>query len=507
MFLFELCSLWCGPRVSLQLYLLFLNAVFLAITDSRGVHTVGLKPLEEIQRLPKVFFDLLTVQGWTKKAKAPGDEESDEAWNARNLTPEAQQLAREHAQQQVFEVTHDARAFSMLQPRETTEEFRRALDKVRSATDHMMKVQTVPVQAALPVADARRVGKPGANDALALALQKDTTSKATRRSGSAPGRPVALPGYPQASRQQPVEKLEPVPIGRAYESRRADNKARGLVLASTEVRGQVAPSGPSAPSPLAKAGFAMLGTASSQAAPSSSARMAEPWPPADWVGDLPSSDSRGARDEGLLEAQAVLPAYALPRAPAEVYKSQVEPLLRCTASELIHKAIVEYLQAKAQQEPFGRVLKKISDTSRPDGPGTQPRASGGPLAKPTEPLWGEMNSRLQTILEKQGRRAERRKKRRAKARQRGGLRPPKATPGRELREYLDRHAAAMQAEGAARSEFVERVHEKQQMKHQLQRDKDWEFRDRFHGSLVADGFCDGSQVIRPIYVPPPGARA
>merc|ERR1712216_634640 len=33
MFLFELCSLWCGPSVSLLVYLLFLNATFIAVSD------------------------------------------------------------------------------------------------------------------------------------------------------------------------------------------------------------------------------------------------------------------------------------------------------------------------------------------------------------------------------------------------------------------------------------------------------------------------------------------
>jgi len=56
MFLFELCSLWCGPSVSLQVYLLFLSATFIATTDSCGAHSVGLKALDQVQRLPYAFF-------------------------------------------------------------------------------------------------------------------------------------------------------------------------------------------------------------------------------------------------------------------------------------------------------------------------------------------------------------------------------------------------------------------------------------------------------------------
>merc|ERR1740138_1963022 len=71
MFIFELCSLWCGPSVSLRVYLLFLSATFIAVTDARGAHTVGLKPLEQVERLPNAFFDLLSMQGW---ARTPEEE-------------------------------------------------------------------------------------------------------------------------------------------------------------------------------------------------------------------------------------------------------------------------------------------------------------------------------------------------------------------------------------------------------------------------------------------------
>lgn len=36
MFLFELCSLWCGPSINLRAYLLFLNTLFINITEAQN---------------------------------------------------------------------------------------------------------------------------------------------------------------------------------------------------------------------------------------------------------------------------------------------------------------------------------------------------------------------------------------------------------------------------------------------------------------------------------------
>lgn len=155
MFLFELCSLWCGPRVSLQLYLLFLSTVFIAVTDARGAHTVGLKSLDQVERLPRAFFDLLTSQGWTKRQKGRDEDEDHDTWYAKNLSPESQELALEQAQHQAFEVTHDARALAFVRSQGVTEEFQRALDKIKSASDNITRVWTRPPQAALPALPAR----------------------------------------------------------------------------------------------------------------------------------------------------------------------------------------------------------------------------------------------------------------------------------------------------------------------------------------------------------------
>merc|ERR1719343_1682243 len=71
------------------------------------------------------------------------------------------------------------------------------------------------------------------------------------------------------------------------------------------------------------------------------------------------------------------------------------------------------------------------------------------MAHPNEAVWFEMGHRLQMILKKQGRRAER---------------PKKRSAGRELREYLDSYAAERargqeDVPGQAAGEFLGKVHE------------------------------------------------
>merc|ERR1712216_789155 len=148
MFLFELCSLWCGPSVSLLVYLLFLNATFIAVTDARGAHTVGLRPLAAVERLPQPFFDLVSVQGW---ARQPGDgagldeEQALSAWLLRNLSPDSEQATRMQVQRQVFQVTHDVRSVSLFQegrPSGDTD----ILDLVKHASKNLHKVSPIEAQ-------------------------------------------------------------------------------------------------------------------------------------------------------------------------------------------------------------------------------------------------------------------------------------------------------------------------------------------------------------------------
>ncbi|CAE7699705.1 unnamed protein product, partial [Symbiodinium sp. CCMP2456] len=109
MFLFELCTLWCGPNVSLSVYLLFLSSVFIAVTDARGAYTLGLRKLEDVQRLPQSFFELLSLQGWSSRP-AEKSEDPLASWLRCNVAQEVQQATVDQVQKQVFQLTHDARS-------------------------------------------------------------------------------------------------------------------------------------------------------------------------------------------------------------------------------------------------------------------------------------------------------------------------------------------------------------------------------------------------------------
>merc|ERR1719316_393182 len=92
---------------------------------------------------------------------------------------------------------------------------------------------------------------------------------------------------------------------------------------------------------------------------------------------------------------------------------------------------------------------------------------------PNEPIWFEMAHRLHGILRRQGRRAERRKKRRLRSKLLRGKSkngPRKRDEGKELREYLDRQKAENEAHMLEKltggrnvrelpSEFLSKVHE------------------------------------------------
>jgi hypothetical protein len=111
MFLFELCSLWCHTNVSLGVYLFFLNATFLAVTQAKGTHTVSLKQIDDVQFMPSSFFDLLYVQqeiDTSSTDQGLDDEQAFGIWYLRNFGREQETLLQ--VQRQVFTVTHDARS-------------------------------------------------------------------------------------------------------------------------------------------------------------------------------------------------------------------------------------------------------------------------------------------------------------------------------------------------------------------------------------------------------------
>eukprot|EP00746_Dinoflagellata_sp_MGD_P166967 gnl/MRDRNA2_/MRDRNA2_97227_c0_seq1.p1 gnl/MRDRNA2_/MRDRNA2_97227_c0~~gnl/MRDRNA2_/MRDRNA2_97227_c0_seq1.p1 ORF type:complete len:708 (-),score=133.16 gnl/MRDRNA2_/MRDRNA2_97227_c0_seq1:168-2291(-) len=140
MFLFELCSLWCHTNVSLGVYLFFLNASFLAVTQAKGTHTVSLKQIGDVQFMPSSFFDLLHVQQEIDTSQAEEELDDQQAfgiWYLRNFGREQETLLL--VQRQVFTVTHDARSVLLFKadgPRKEAD----VLDLVKRANIDLHKV-------------------------------------------------------------------------------------------------------------------------------------------------------------------------------------------------------------------------------------------------------------------------------------------------------------------------------------------------------------------------------
>jgi len=170
MFFFELCSLWCGSSVSLLVYLLFLNAVYIAVTEARGAHTVGLRPLEQVTNLPRSLFDLVAAQGWHEALLDTqlSAEDRFRMWRMQNLSAQAMEHALSHASHQVFQVTHDVRAALLFKERS---EPLRGLEVMRQASDSLGKVSELPpVALGLPVTALLATG-PARERELARARQ------------------------------------------------------------------------------------------------------------------------------------------------------------------------------------------------------------------------------------------------------------------------------------------------------------------------------------------------
>mmetsp|Transcript_4269 Transcript_4269/g.7061 ORF Transcript_4269/g.7061 Transcript_4269/m.7061 type:complete len:828 (-) Transcript_4269:28-2511(-) len=274
MFLFELCSLWCGPSISLLVYLLFLNAVFIAVTDARGAHTVGLRPLAGVERLPQSFFDLLHVQGWAKQPEDALGLDNDQAlsaWLVRNLAPESEQSALLQVQRQVFQVTHDVRSVLLFQEKGGDREAD-ILELVKQASSNLAKITPIeahklgdgaastiamlgqgpagvaPGPAAelfpRPWCPSTHGKPPPAGPRLPVPLSP-TTRRSDPRSGQGARSPrsrsqpqgqntlasmLALTDSAHQHRGRQMEVSRP-PIGRAYDTQRARPTASGLMLA------------------------------------------------------------------------------------------------------------------------------------------------------------------------------------------------------------------------------------------------------------------------------------
>jgi hypothetical protein len=614
MFLFELCSLWCGPSVSLLVYLLFLNAVFIAITDARGAHTVGLRPLMTVERLPQPFFDLLSVQGWARLPEENAGFTADQAlsaWLLRNVSPESEQSTRLQVQRQVFQVTHDVRSV-LLFPDANPDGDDGILGLVKLASQNLSKLKPIEPQKLLAASSAGAPHKgavtlpelhsrpwcsptgkpppprsqpPNAQAPLRRALPAEPQPQ---RSRSQPGNKTSLGhllaiGDGQPPRIDPSASMvagnKPPPRGRAFDTRLAKNTVRGLVLAGQMTTGKIpggqlstelssaqkgstgswnehsldvasfsspaparedqkwssTPSSPAPPlgasSPLAEQ--TSVGAATQAIEKEAVISQVQPrGPPLDPPASQPTMqndtrepDWQGQEGHYVLQAPSAIDgciidtpwsaAYKLPRNPGDLYHRQVDALTRVGPQSVVYNA-KKWQDSKPEvQQPFDRVLRKLPSDCRPSSEGPV----CGPMLHPNEPIWFEMVHRLQGILKRQGRRADRRRKRRLRSklfRGRSKNAIQKRDEGKELREYFDRARTERQQapidpvpSRENSGEFLNKVHE-----HFLlhrERASDQPFRIKGTGNHRAGYHSIGDvaprkkQPVRPVYVPPPAS--
>merc|ERR1712070_800138 len=215
----------------------------------------------------------------------------------------------------------------------------------------------------------------------------------------------------------------------------------------------------------------------------------------------------------LVDAPAAVP-YKLPRHPTHLYHEQTDPVVKMTPQDVLNAVNKWQDSNPLVNAPFERVLRKLPPEIRPSSAGP----TGGPLHHPNEPIWFEMVHRLHGILKRQGRRAERKRKRRLRSKLMHGRSKHASTKrdeGKELREYLDYHKAEVQnanleqAAGMPRQpgEFLGKVHEQYLL--QRERVESRPFRIRNVGTPIAgkkgvgDTFERKQAVVQPVYMPPP----
>ncbi|CAK9046756.1 unnamed protein product [Durusdinium trenchii] len=220
MFLFELCTLWCGPNVSVHVYLLFLCAVFIAVTDHSGAFTLGLRRLEDVERLPETFFELLNLQGPLGRFW----QASLASWLHDNVATEAQQAAVQHVQRQVFQLTHDARSVFLFQLEEAPPGAQ-MLDLVKSSTKQLAKIG----KTSLPtVVDAPP--KPGTQKPQVSPPQVPGANHHGSGLSDAQLTQLGLCGKSVLSRP-PEPRPQVLPIGRLFDTELVQYQGRGLGLA------------------------------------------------------------------------------------------------------------------------------------------------------------------------------------------------------------------------------------------------------------------------------------
>lgn len=634
-YFFELTARWCGPRASLRVYLLFLNTIFIAITDCRGTHSVGLKPLEEISRLPSAFFDLISLQGW------PADQTQVQPlvdWQLNNTTAESEKEAIELVQKQVFQLLCDARATVLFVEEEDRADYG-FLDKVKAAAGQLDRVvQSRSRDLALPAAElpglrlATITGRgwcppnygkvPGASQVSRVA---DARAGAYRRQPLEP-----LPNPPQVKSLPPRRapaleapwppRKETVPVGRAYETQLARPKLRGLVLAgpqtlaavvakmqpnylqqhaaignldpgtmmtmpteesslhtqvqhltthseaegyrgtfteeqdvpldseplsaSLALQDRTIPIGRSAALSAREAASTPTGYVASMYTPSPRNAAVEGVASQDLDSPLhydtlhpqgakspvvffaemleahPISEEISGQDTGqsaqssptLVEASLPPAGYELPRRVPEIYRNQVKPLMKQQPSSIVFQVVKYQAEHEMLPPPFERVLAKLPENLRP-APGTTPL---GPMGHTCEPIWFEMTHRLEAIMRKQGKRAERKRKRRIRAKLFHGHPPVRLRKGdgEQLMDYIEQAAAegelGQDEPGDPPGEFLKKAHQRTVAR--LARAELPRFQFGKSGGVVARmeiGAPEPPQqrAVRPVYLPPPGGKA
>jgi len=218
----------------------------------------------------------------------------------------------------------------------------------------------------------------------------------------------------------------------------------------------------------------------------------------------------------LLDAPTAVP-YKLPRHPTHLYHQQTDLMIKMAPHSVVWEVNKWQDANPLVTEPFERVLRKLPEEVRPSSAGP----IGGPFLHPNEPIWFEMVHRLNGILKRQGRRADRRKKRRLKSklfRGRSKHAPTKRDEGKDLREYLDKHKEEMQQPpdpqhpgGRAPGEFLGKVHENYIINREVAESQPFRFRSpEGPGTAYSGGKKNMSampprkqKVVRPVYVPPP----
>jgi hypothetical protein len=221
----------------------------------------------------------------------------------------------------------------------------------------------------------------------------------------------------------------------------------------------------------------------------------------------------------LVDTPAAVP-YKLPRHPTHLYHEQTNPVVKMTPQDVLNVVNKWQDRNPLVSEPFERVLKKLPPEIRPSSAGP----TCGPLLHPNEPIWFEMAHRLHGILKRQGRRAERRRKRRLRSKLfhgRSKHATTKRDEGKDLREYLDRHKAEVQSASSnieqaggvptikQPGEFLGKVHEQYLL--QRERVESRPFRVRNVGMPTAGKKGVGEiiphkqKVVRPVYMPPPAS--